>query len=158
MNASGSRLSQPRDASLTLGRSETLAIVGESGSGKSLTARAIARLLPPGVSAEGRVTFAGRDLLTLPEGEMQRLRGRHIALILQDPFAMMNPLMRASAHIEKTLARRPECSGQAARRSEMRRRLAEVGIVDEDVAHRMPFQLSGGMCRAKSSKAVRLRR
>ena len=59
---------------------------------------------------------------------------------------MMNPLMRAGAHIEEMLAHRPEFSGRAARALEMKRRLAEVGITDEDVAQRMPFQLSGGMC------------
>ena len=144
--AGAQRVSITTGTDLALGRGETLAIVGESGSGKSLTARAIARLLPPGVSAEGSVHFDGHDVLRLPESQMQRLRGRRIALILQDPFTMMNPLMRAGAHIEEMLARRPEFAGRGARAQEMRRRLAEVGITDEDVAHRMPFQLSGGMC------------
>ena len=144
--AGAQRVSITTGTDLALGRGETLAIVGESGSGKSLTARAIARLLPPGVSAEGSVHFDGHDVLRLPESQMQRLRGRRIALILQDPFTMMNPLMRAGAHIEEMLARRPEFAGRAPRSQEMRRRLAEVGITDEDVAHRMPFQLSGGMC------------
>ena len=61
-----------------LGRGETLAIVGESGSGKSLTARAIARLLPPGVNAEGSIVFDGRDILALPERDMRGLRGNPI--------------------------------------------------------------------------------
>src|SRR5207344_551656 len=107
---------------------------------------AIARLLPPGVNAEGSIVFDGRDILALPERDMRGLRGNHISLILQDPFTMMNPLMRAGAHIEEMLAHRPEFSGRAARALEMKRRLGEVGITDEEVAHRMPFQLSGGMC------------
>ena len=75
--------------SLDIARGETIAIVGESGSGKSLTAKAIARLLPPGVSATGRVTYDGIDLLALPEREMQQIRGRRLSLMLQDPFTML---------------------------------------------------------------------
>ena len=57
---------------LDLARGEAIAIVGESGSGKSLTAKAIARLLPPSVSAQGAVRFDGLDLMALPEREMQQ--------------------------------------------------------------------------------------
>ena len=124
-----------------------MAIVGESGSGKSLTAKAIARLLPPGVSADGqRRLRRPRRPGAAGEARCGALRGNRISLILQDPFTMMNPLMRAGAHIEEMLARPSRISGRAARALEMKRRLAEVGITDEDVAHRMPFQLSGGMC------------
>ena len=130
---------------LDLGRGETVALVGESGSGKSLTAKAIARLLPPGVSAAGEITYDGLDVMAMDGRAVQRLRGRRISLLLQDPFTMMNPLMRAGAHIEEMLRQRPEFTNRAARSTEVRRRLGEVGIVDEDVAHRMPFQLSGGM-------------
>ena len=64
---------------LAIGRGETIAIVGESGSGKSLTAKAIARLLPPGVSATGSVIYDGIDLLQLPEREMRNVRGRRLS-------------------------------------------------------------------------------
>jgi peptide/nickel transport system ATP-binding protein len=130
---------------LEVDRGETIAIVGESGSGKSLTAKAIVRLLPAGVSATGEIRFDGLDLSALPERALRRLRGRRFALLLQDPFTMMNPLMRSGAHLEEMLADRPEFAGRAARTAEVARRLAEVGIVDADVAQRMPFQLSGGM-------------
>lgn len=59
---------------------------------------------------------------------------------------MLNPLMRSGDHIDEMLRDRPEFASRAARAEEVKRRLAEVGIVDEDVARRMPFQLSGGMC------------
>jgi peptide/nickel transport system ATP-binding protein len=131
---------------LDLARGEAIAIVGESGSGKSLTAKAIARLLPPGVSAAGSIRFDGTELTALSEEEMQKLRGRSISMLLQDPFTMMNPLMRSGAHIEEMLADRTEFSDRAARRAEVARRLAEVGISGDDVPQRMPFQLSGGMC------------
>jgi peptide/nickel transport system ATP-binding protein len=130
---------------LMLARGETIAIVGESGSGKSLTAKAIARLLPPGVAAAGEIRFDGIDVMGLEEPALRRLRGRRISLLLQDPFTMMNPLLRCGAHIEETLKGRPEFAGSAARAEEVRRRLLEVGISAEDVAQRLPFQLSGGM-------------
>jgi peptide/nickel transport system ATP-binding protein len=138
------RLTAPAD--LTAGRGETIAIVGESGSGKSLTARAIAGLLPPGVRATGSVSLAGVDLMTLSNREMRRVRGWQISMLLQDPFTMLNPLMRSGDHINEMLHGRPEFASRRARAAEVKRRLAEVGIVDEDVARRMPFQLSGGMC------------
>jgi peptide/nickel transport system ATP-binding protein len=131
---------------LDLARGEAVAIVGESGSGKSLTAKAITRLLPPNVFASGAIHFDGVDLMALSGREMRSIRGRRISMLLQDPFTMMNPLMRSGLHIEEMLSDRPEFSKRVARSAEIKRRLAEVGITDEDVAHRMPFQLSGGMC------------
>ena len=131
---------------LDLVRGEAIAIVGESGSGKSLTAKAIARLLPQNVFAAGSIRFDGVDLMTLSERDMQNVRGRRISMLLQDPFTMMNPLMRSGLHIEEMLSDRPEFSKRAARSAEIKRRLNEVGITDESVPHRMPFQLSGGMC------------
>jgi peptide/nickel transport system ATP-binding protein len=131
---------------LEVRRGESVAIVGESGSGKSLTAKAIARLLPPGVTAKGSIRYAGIDVLSLPEQEMRPLRGRRISMLLQDPFTMMNPLMKCGKHIEEMLQGDPRFAGRAAMRAEVGRRLAEVGIADPDVADRLPFQLSGGMC------------
>jgi len=131
---------------LDLAHGEAIAIVGESGSGKSLTAKAIMRLLPENVSATGSISFDGIDLMALTPRELQGVRGRRISMLLQDPFTMMNPLMRAGAHIEEMLADRPEYASRAARSAELRRRLAEVGVTGDDVPLRMPFQLSGGMC------------
>ncbi len=140
--------------SLDIARGETIAIVGESGSGKSLTAKAIARLLPPGVSATGRVTYDGIDLLDLPEREMQQIRGRRLSLMLQDPFTMLNPLMKSGLHIAEMLRDRPEFRDRGALKAEVARRLTEVGITDPDVAERMPFQLSGGMSQRISLAAA----
>jgi peptide/nickel transport system ATP-binding protein len=144
-NDAGRRRMITTGTDFDVARGETIAIVGESGSGKSLTARALARLLPPGVDASGDIRYGGLDVMAMGEGELQRLRGRRISLLLQDPFTMMNPLMRSGGHIEEMLRQRAEFAGRAARAAEVRRRLREVGIQDEDVAHRMPFQLSGGM-------------
>ena len=120
---------------LTVGEAETIGIVGESGSGKSLTARALVGLLPPGLRASGSVTFRGRELLGARERAWRGVRGTEIALLLQDPFTMLNPLMRVGRQIDETAPAR----GQAAAR------LAEVGIREAHVADRYPFQLSGGM-------------
>jgi peptide/nickel transport system ATP-binding protein len=129
------------DTDLHVARGETVAIVGESGSGKSLTAKAIARLLPPNVGATGEVRFDGLDLMAMAQRDLQRIRGRRLSLLLQDPFTMMNPLMTCGAHIAEML---DQARGRA-RQGELARRLEEVGIAAADVAHRMPFQLSGGM-------------
>ena len=130
---------------LDLASGETIAIVGESGSGKSLTAKAIARLLPLGVSARGSIVYDGTEVLTLSEREMRQLRGRRLSMMLQDPFTMLNPLMKSGLHVAEMLRDRPEFRDRAALKAEVARRLGEVGIIDPDVAERMPFQLSGGM-------------
>jgi peptide/nickel transport system ATP-binding protein len=119
---------------------ETVGIVGESGSGKSLTARAVIRLLPQGVFAEGSIRYRGTELMHSPEKEMRRLRGGDVSLMFQDPFTMLNPLIRCGEHIAEMLTLPRERV-----RDETRRRLAEVGIEDQHVARRYPFQLSGGM-------------
>jgi peptide/nickel transport system ATP-binding protein len=130
--------------SLRVGAGETVGIVGESGSGKSMTGRALTGLLPPTLCARGVARYNGINLLELSEREWQRIRGREIGLVLQDPFTMLNPVMRCrsilgeSWHSDRRL-------GKTARRTEAVRRLAEVGIADESVVDRYPFQLSGGM-------------
>jgi peptide/nickel transport system ATP-binding protein len=134
--------------SLSLRAGETIGIVGESGSGKSMTAKAVTGLLPPGITASGEVRYGGRNLLGLSEREWRAVRGREIGLILQDPFTMLNPVLRCGTIIAESLphARGNNLPhGRDARRSEAVRRLAEVGIADPTVADRYPFQLSGGM-------------
>jgi peptide/nickel transport system ATP-binding protein len=132
---------------LDVQRGETVAIVGESGSGKTLTARALIRLLPTGVEVTGgEVLLNGRDVLRLGGREAGRLRGNRISMIFQDPFTMLNPVMRCSKHIEEVLRHREgRRIGRAAAKDEALRRLAEVGIHDPAAADRYPFQLSGGM-------------
>jgi peptide/nickel transport system ATP-binding protein len=125
---------------------ETLGIVGESGSGKSMTARALIGLLPTGVRAEGEVRYRGRNVLALPERELRRVRGAELAMVFQDPFTMLNPLMRCGAQIVELLTdENGKPLRRQARRAESVRRLAEVGITDPAVADAYPFELSGGM-------------
>jgi peptide/nickel transport system ATP-binding protein len=133
-----------RGVDLALGPGETIGIVGESGSGKSMTARAIMGLLPRALVASGQVRYRGQNLLELSEREFQAKRGGEIGLILQDPFTMLNPVMTCGKIIGESLLKERRLSREA-RRDEVARRLAEVGIRDASVAGRYPFQLSGGM-------------
>ncbi|HVV94784.1 MAG TPA: ABC transporter ATP-binding protein [Hyphomicrobiales bacterium] len=132
--------------SLTLAGGETLGIVGESGCGKSVTALSILRLVPspPGRIAEGRILFQGRDLLALPEREMQAVRGRDIAMVFQEPMTSLNPVLTIGHQITETLVRHQRLSRAAARQRAME--LIElVGIAEP--ARRLaqyPHELSGG--------------
>jgi peptide/nickel transport system ATP-binding protein len=130
----------------SLAPGETLGIVGESGSGKSLTAKALIGLLPTGVHAEGEVEYRGRNILAVPERQLRQIRGSELAMIFQDPFTMLNPLMRCGAQIVELIRdERGKPLRRAQRRQEAERRLAEVGITDPAVASAYPFELSGGM-------------
>ena len=139
-------VSAVNDVSFEIHAGETLGIVGESGSGKSVTALSIMRLVqPPGRIAGGRLVFKGRDLLTLDEREMQRVRGAEISLIFQEPATALNPVFRVGDQIAETLL----VHGRATRR-EARTKAIEllraVRITDPDARVRdYPHQLSGGM-------------
>jgi peptide/nickel transport system ATP-binding protein len=135
-----------RSMSLAVAAGETIGIVGESGSGKSLTARAITGLLAPNLVASGEALYLGRNLLTLKERDWRSIRGREIGLIMQDPFTTLNPVFRCGRTIDESLTPEQRSQlGKSGRKKEVARRLAEVGIVDERVRDRYPFQLSGGM-------------
>jgi peptide/nickel transport system ATP-binding protein len=129
---------------LELGAGKTIGIVGESGSGKSMTARAMTGLLPRGLHATGEIRYEGQNLLSLREQQWRSVRGTEIGLILQDPFTMLNPVLRIGRIIGESLRDRRGLSRQA-ERAEAIRRLSEVGIHEESVVDRYPFQLSGGM-------------
>ncbi len=129
---------------LSLDAAETVGIVGESGSGKSMTARALVGLLPSGLSARGEVRLEGRSLLEMSQRQLGQIRGSEIALVLQDPFTMLNPVTRCGSQVTDVLKdARGKRLGRRARREEAERRLAEVGI--PEAVDRYPFELSGGM-------------
>jgi ABC-type dipeptide/oligopeptide/nickel transport system ATPase component len=134
------------DVSFEIAAGETLGLVGESGSGKSVTALSILRLLqPPGRIGSGHVLFEGRDLLALPEREMQQVRGARISLIFQEPMTALNPVMRVGDQIAEaiTVHERIDKTEAWNRAAEL---LDAVHIPDAQCRLRdYPHQLSGGM-------------
>jgi oligopeptide/dipeptide ABC transporter ATP-binding protein len=135
------------DVSFDVPRGGTLAVVGESGSGKSVTALSILRLIqsPPGRIEGGKILFEGRDLLTLPEREMRRVRGAKISMIFQEPMTCLNPVYTVGAQVAEALRiHRPVSRRQARDRAvEM---LQKVGIPSPaERVDNYPHQLSGGM-------------
>jgi peptide/nickel transport system ATP-binding protein len=132
---------------LSVGPGETLAIVGESGCGKSVTALSLMRLVPdpPGRIVGGSVKLAGRELLTLDEEAMRRVRGKNISMIFQEPMTSLNPVMTIGRQITEALLLHEKLSRPAARRKAIEM-LRLVRISDPE--HRVreyPHQLSGGM-------------
>ncbi len=130
--------------SLSVMAGETLGIVGESGSGKSVLCRAVLRLLGAGVTAT-RLAFQGRDLLSLSEREMRRLRGSGISMIFQSPMSSLDPVWSIGDQIIETLCLHRRLSKQAARKEAIAL-LDKVGIPSatrriDEYAH----QWSGGM-------------
>lgn len=134
-----------RGISFEICRAETLALVGESGSGKSITALTIARLLPPAVQVlGGRVCFAGRDLLRIPEREMLRYRGRRIGFIFQDPLTALNPIMTVGEQLAEAVHRHFGLRGQALRKRCLDL-LEQVHLPNPEMRlESYPHQLSGG--------------
>ncbi len=134
-----------RNATFTLGR-ERLGIVGESGSGKSTTGRALLGLIPrPGIVTAKRMTFGAENLLNYRDVDWQRLRGRRMSMVMQDPKYSLNPVMKVGHQIGETyrLHTRASASDARARAIAM---LEAVQIRDPDlVYHFYPHQLSGGM-------------
>jgi peptide/nickel transport system ATP-binding protein len=126
---------------------EMVAIVGESGSGKSVSALAVMRLLPAANSRipAGSVRFNGRELLTLSEEEMRRVRGREIAMIFQEPMTSLNPVLKIGLQITEPLTIHLGMDDNTARARAIEL-LTLVGITDpESRLNQYPHQLSGGM-------------
>jgi oligopeptide/dipeptide ABC transporter ATP-binding protein len=133
--------------SYEVGQGETVAVVGESGCGKSVGALSILRLIPspPGRIVGGIVRFNGRDLLTLSEEEIRRVRGREVGMIFQEPMTSLNPVLTIGLQLTETLRQHLPVSQEAAelRAIEL---LGMVGISDPRRRLRQyPHHLSGGM-------------
>ena len=124
---------------------EVLGLVGESGSGKSLTLRALLGLLPPAAEVGGSVMWQGRDLITLPNAALERVRGGQIAVIFQEPMTALNPLLPVGLQITESLGVHLGLRGGAAQRRAVEL-LDQVGI--PDARRRLanyPHEFSGGM-------------
>lgn len=134
------------DVSLTIQPGEILGVVGESGAGKSMTGLAVLGLIePPGHIAGGEVWVNGRRIDQLSDKQMQKIRGREIGAIFQDPLTSLNPLFTIGAQLVETIMQHlPMSRSQALERAISL--LKEVGIpgAEERINHH-PHQFSGGM-------------
>ena len=134
------------DVTLSLNAGGTLGIVGESGSGKSTLALTILRLLPPAARiVSGRMMFEGENLLDKSDAEMRRVRGKRIAMILQDPMASLNPLFTIGDQVAEPM-RVHEHMGRGGAWARAKELLGAVRIsAPETRVGEYPHQMSGGM-------------
>jgi oligopeptide transport system ATP-binding protein len=133
--------------SYALEEGETLAVVGESGCGKSVSMLSILGLIaiPPGEIASGQALYRGQDLLKMTESELERIRGREIAMIFQDPMTSLNPVLTIGKQLTESLQKHLSMDVENANLRALEL-LDWVGI--PDAARRLrdyPHQFSGGM-------------
>ena len=142
----GGTVQAVRGVDFDLAAGETLAIVGESGSGKSVTSKAIMGLLASnGAITEGTITYKGREIGKMKEREFERLRGRDIAMVFQDPMTSLNPCMTIGRQIAESMIKH-----QKMNRAEAKEKTIElmrlVEIKDAEKRYKQyPHQFSGGM-------------
>ena len=130
---------------LDVRRGKTLGLVGESGCGKSTLGFSILRIIrPPGKIVGGQILFDGEDLLQKTEREMNRIRGKRISMIFQDPMTCLNPIQRIDDHYVETV--RTHEKGVSAKEARQRAAdlLDKLGIIADRLTD-YPHQLSGGM-------------
>ena len=132
-------------ARLEIHRGEVIGVLGESGSGKSTLASALLRLLPSYAHYNsGSIMFRGRNLITLPEPELRRVRGKEISLISQDPALSLNPVIRVGDQIAEVIRAHIAMSGNE-RRQHVEELLRAVGFDQpQQIYFAYPHQLSGG--------------
>jgi peptide/nickel transport system ATP-binding protein len=150
IETSGRSQSEPRtlleELSFEIGTGEMVALVGESGSGKTLAARAILRLLPPGVrQSAGRIELQGRDLTHMSAPDLRKVRGAQIGMVFQEPMVSLNPAMTIERQLAEGMQLHLRLPG-----SEIRRRavamLERVEIRDPlRCLKSYPHEFSGGM-------------
>ena len=131
--------------SFQIQKGEIFALVGESGSGKSLTSLAVMRLLPDALSIpQGEMTLNNQNLFALPEYEMQKVRGKQVAMIFQEPMTSLNPVMKVGDQVAEVLRVHLNMKRKAARQRVVEL-FEEVGIPDAAARYGWyPHQLSGG--------------
>lgn len=131
---------------LNLYKGETLGIVGESGAGKSVLAMSILRILssPPAFIKKGKIIFKGQDLLKLKEKEMQKVRGKKISMIFQDPMSTLNPVFTVEQQIMNVIQHNKHLSKKEAEKEALRM-IKLVKLPDaKNTLRKYPNELSGG--------------
>ncbi|MGD9701791.1 MAG: ABC transporter ATP-binding protein [Acidimicrobiia bacterium] len=135
-----------RDVSFDIRRGETLGLVGESGSGKSVTAQALLGLTElPGRITSGDVRWKGQSLVHKAEATIERVRGREIAMVFQDPMTSLNPVFTIGMQMSEVLRRHLSMSKKQAKERSVEL-LDLVGIANaRQRVQQYPFEMSGGM-------------
>ncbi|MEM1504599.1 ABC transporter ATP-binding protein [Domibacillus sp. 8LH] len=129
---------------LTVPQGKIVGIVGESGSGKSMLCNAIMQLFRQNRRYTGDIVYKGTSLLAKSEREMRHLRGKEISLIMQNPMAMFNPIVKIGDHFVETLQSHERISKHNARKRAAEQ-LARFQLPEEELLDRYPHELSGGM-------------
>lgn len=134
------------DVSFSVERGKIVALIGESGCGKSTIARSIMRLVPPpGKIVGGKINFNGNDILTYSESQMERVRGKEIAMIFQDPLTYLNPVMKVGEQVAEAILNNTNVTKEGA----MKKVIDLFHMVGLPESARLlsyyPHQLSGGM-------------
>lgn len=132
--------------SLSIAAGQTMVVLGESGSGKSVTARSILGLHGSSARVAGSIRVDDREIVGLADEDMNRMRGRTVAMIPQDPSSALDPLRRVSTQFVEALLRHRSADSRLEARAKAAELLALVGIGEpERVMRSYPHQLSGGM-------------
>ena len=130
---------------LQLEKGKTIALVGETGAGKTTTALSLMRLVqsPPGVVKEGKITLCGNDILSLPDSELEKIRGKDISMIFQDPMTSLNPVFTVGDQIAESIAIHEHVSKEKAFEKAMD--MLELVGISRSRGSDYPHQFSGGM-------------
>lgn len=131
---------------LNLHKGETLGVVGESGAGKSILAMSILGILPspPAFIESGKIIFKGQDLLSLKEKEIQKIRGREISMIFQDPMSTLNPVFTVGQQIMNVVRHNKHLNKEDAKKEALRM-IKLVKLPDaKNTLYKYPNELSGG--------------
>ena len=142
----GKKLNAIRKCSLDLYEGETLAIVGESGSGKSVFTKTFVGMLDAnGTITGGSILYEGRDMTKFTEKDWLGVRGKKIAMVMQDPMTSLNPLKKIGKQIQESIEHHQGLHGEAAKKAAIEM-LAKVGIPDPERRYEQyPHEFSGGM-------------
>ncbi len=134
--------------SFSISAGEILGLVGETGCGKSVTASCIMRLIPmpPGRIVSGEILFDGRDILSMQEEEVRRMRGRDMAMIFQDPMSSLNPVFTTGYQVGEAIVTHEPAIARDALLARVLGLFRKVNIADPETSvNRYPHMMSGGM-------------
>ncbi|MCE4614570.1 MAG: ABC transporter ATP-binding protein [Desulfurococcales archaeon] len=131
------------NVSFELGKGEWMSLVGESGSGKSTLGFALLRLVPPpGRIVSGKIILGGTGVTNLPEGDMRKIRGSKISMVLQDPLTSLDPLRKIGEQLEEILEVH-DIKDDAEKEHRIKEAMRNVGLPYDYIEY-YPHQLSGG--------------